>query len=234
MDDGVDDGVEKVAVVGDQQQRAGIAAEPVLEPQHRVEVEVVGRFVEQQQVGAAHQRLREVQAHPPAAGEARHRIAVARVGKSQAGEECGGARACGVPADRLEAMMQLRQRLAAGVRVGVVGGLGLREPALDLPQLAVAVEHELDRGRGDRRRFLRDVGDRPARGQRDRARVGQDLAANEREQARLAAAVRPDQPRLVPGVERERRAFEQPLGATGEGEVGDAQHGKLDAWRARV
>ena len=53
----------------------GYLREPVLEPQHGVEVEVVRRLVEQQQVGARHQRLREVQAHAPAAGEARHRFA---------------------------------------------------------------------------------------------------------------------------------------------------------------
>ena len=52
----------------------GYFAEPVLEPQHGVEVEVVGRLVQQQEVRTAHQRLREVQPHPPAAGKARHGI----------------------------------------------------------------------------------------------------------------------------------------------------------------
>ena len=78
VDDLVDDGVEKLAVVRDEEQRAGIAREPVLEPEHGVEVEVVGRLVEQQQVRAAHQRLREIEAHAPAAGEAGDRLARAR------------------------------------------------------------------------------------------------------------------------------------------------------------
>jgi hypothetical protein len=69
------DRVEEVAVVRDQEQRARVALEPVLEPQHRVEVEVVGRLVEQQQVGARRERLREVEAHAPAAREARDRVA---------------------------------------------------------------------------------------------------------------------------------------------------------------
>ena len=77
MDDAVDDAVEEIAVVRDEQQRAGIAREPVLEPQHGIEVEVVGGLVEQQEVRAAHQRLREIEPHPPAAGESRDRIAVA-------------------------------------------------------------------------------------------------------------------------------------------------------------
>ena len=70
--------VEKFAVVRDQQQRAGIALEPVFEPEHGVEIEVVGRLVEQQQVGAAHQRLGQIQAHAPAAGEFAHRRAFRR------------------------------------------------------------------------------------------------------------------------------------------------------------
>jgi hypothetical protein len=44
------------------------------QPDQRVEVEVVGRFVEQQQVGRAHQRARQLQAHAPAAGEAVDRV----------------------------------------------------------------------------------------------------------------------------------------------------------------
>ena len=61
--------VEELAVVRDQQQRARVLEQPLLQPQHRVEVEVVGRLVEQQQVARRHQRARQVQAHAPAAGE---------------------------------------------------------------------------------------------------------------------------------------------------------------------
>jgi hypothetical protein len=45
------DGVEEFAVVADHDQRAGIALEPGFEPDQGIEVEVVGGFVEQQQVG---------------------------------------------------------------------------------------------------------------------------------------------------------------------------------------
>src|SRR5690606_6915371 len=66
--------VDEVAVVRDQYQRAAIALQPLLQPQAGVEVEVVGRLVEQQQVGRAHQRLRQVQANAPAAGETIDRL----------------------------------------------------------------------------------------------------------------------------------------------------------------
>ena len=62
--------VEEFAVVADHDHRAAVALQPGFEPDQRVEVQVVGRLVEQQQVGRAHQRARQLQAHAPAAGEA--------------------------------------------------------------------------------------------------------------------------------------------------------------------
>ena len=61
--------VQQPAVVRDQQHGAGEAGEPGLQPQRGFQVEVVGRFVEQQQVGGGEQRGGEGHAHPPAAGE---------------------------------------------------------------------------------------------------------------------------------------------------------------------
>jgi hypothetical protein len=65
--------VEEVAVVRDDEQGPRVAFEPFLEPDDGVEVEVVGRLVEQQEIRGAHQRLREIEPHAPTAGEARHR-----------------------------------------------------------------------------------------------------------------------------------------------------------------
>ena len=58
-DDAVAHVVEEIAVVRDQDQRAGIAREPRFQPHQRVEVEVVGGLVEQHQVAGAHQRARQ-------------------------------------------------------------------------------------------------------------------------------------------------------------------------------
>ncbi|MNR53789.1 hypothetical protein D3C85_1738610 [compost metagenome] len=57
MGDMIDHRIEEIAVVGDQQQRARVTLEPVFQPEDRIEIEVVGRLVEQQQFGRAHQRL---------------------------------------------------------------------------------------------------------------------------------------------------------------------------------
>ena len=50
-------GVHEGAVVGDEQDCAVIACKELLEPLDALEVEVVGRLVEQQQVGVAQQQL---------------------------------------------------------------------------------------------------------------------------------------------------------------------------------
>ena len=61
--------VQEVAVVGDQDEAAGPLLQEVRKPRDRRHVEVVGRLVEQQHVGALEQEAREDAAHLPAAGE---------------------------------------------------------------------------------------------------------------------------------------------------------------------
>ncbi len=187
VDDPVDHAVEKIAVVRDEQQRSRIAREPVLEPQHGVEIEVIGGLVEQQEVRAAHQGLREIEPHSPAAREPGDRTLVGRCGKPEPREQCRGARSCRVAADFVVAVMKVRERLALSGRIGGGSGLGGRERALDLAQLAIAILDEIDRRRGRGERFLRDVRDRPGRpGTRRSRRPG----APRRESARRSSTCR--------------------------------------------
>ena len=97
------------AVVRDQQHRAGEAREPGLQPQRGFQVEVVGRFVEQQQVGGGEQRGGERHAHAPAAGEFLDRALLRGLVEAQAGEDGGGAGGCGIGADRAQAFVDLGQ-----------------------------------------------------------------------------------------------------------------------------
>ena len=60
-------GVEQLAVVADQDKAVAIAAQIALEPQRGFEVEMVGRLVEQQQVGLGEQHRRQRHPHAPAA-----------------------------------------------------------------------------------------------------------------------------------------------------------------------
>jgi hypothetical protein len=139
---------------------------------------VVGRLVEQQQVGARHQRPREVEPHAPAAGEARDRIAVARLGEAQPGEELRSARPRAVALDRLEALMQLGEPLARSVRIGLRVGERSRRRA----ELRIAIEDVFDRGGLRRCRLLAHVRDDPGRRQEDLAGVRVELAQEQREE----------------------------------------------------
>ena len=55
--------------MGDEEERPRERREEVLQPADRVDVEVVGRLVEEQDVGLRDERLAEQRAPPPAAGE---------------------------------------------------------------------------------------------------------------------------------------------------------------------
>ena len=71
LEDVVDERIEKLAVVRNHQDRAGIILEIILEPAERFEIEMVRRLVEHEQVGLHHEQPREVRAHDPAAA---HRL----------------------------------------------------------------------------------------------------------------------------------------------------------------
>ena len=107
MGDAIDAGVEELAVVRHQQDAAGVTRQILFQPQDGFEVEVVGGFVEQQQVGAVHQRARQIEPHAPAAGETGDGALQAIVGKPQAIEQlrrpCGSA----VTVDGFVAMLRI-------------------------------------------------------------------------------------------------------------------------------
>ena len=69
MDDGVDGAVEQVAVMRDQEHGVRVFRDVGFEPQRAFEVEIVGRLVEQQQIGFGKQHRGKRDAHAPAARE---------------------------------------------------------------------------------------------------------------------------------------------------------------------
>ena len=178
---------------------------------------MIRRLVEQQEVGAAHQRLGEIQPHAPAPGKAGHRIHLAGFGEAQAGKQRGRAGTGAIAADRLVAVMQVGQHEAAVARIRFRAG----QCFLDLAELGVAVEYVVECSRGNRRRLLCHMRDGPRRRHVDAAGVGQQLVAQRREETRFAAAVRTHQADFVAHVHRQLRAFEQAFGPTREREVGD-------------
>ena len=61
--------VQEVPVVGDRDDGAGVLGQVLLQPEHALGVEVVGRLVEQQQVGLLQQQLAQRDPAPLTAGE---------------------------------------------------------------------------------------------------------------------------------------------------------------------
>jgi len=91
-----------------QQDAAGVARQILLQPEDRFEVEVVGRLVEQQQIGAVHQRTGEIEAHAPAAGEAAYRALQRVAGEAQTVQQLRGTRLGAVTVDGLEVLLGFR------------------------------------------------------------------------------------------------------------------------------
>ena len=131
------------------QQRAREAGEPALEPQDRLEIQVVGGLVEQQRVGLHHQDPRQTDAHLPAARECPD-VAVhhARC-EAEAGQHLARAGFELVAAELVEARLRLavaldqRVHLAGARRIGE-RVLELVERVRDVRDRTGAVERRLD------------------------------------------------------------------------------------------
>ena len=108
MQDVIDGAVEEFAVVRNHHQHARIAAQPLLQPQHRVEVEVIGRLVQQQQIRRRHQRSREVQPPAPAAGKLGDGFCMIVRLEAQPVQQAPGTRAAIVASHRVDAMVRSR------------------------------------------------------------------------------------------------------------------------------
>lgn len=218
FDDLGGDGVQKLAVVRNQQQGARIAGQPLLQPDDGFQVQVVGRFIQQQQIRAAHQRLRQVQAHAPAARKAGHRSGGGFLAKAQAGQELAGARRGGVGVDGGQFAVQAANRLA------IVGGFGGGQLLLQRAQLGVAIQHIIQRRAAQRRGFLGDMRHRPAGRKQRITAVGVQLPAQQGKQAGFARAIAADNADALAGVDGEGDAVEQLLGPTAQGQVFQLNH----------
>ena len=148
-----DGAVQKVAVVRDRQQRAAVVAQPLLKPDHRVKIEVVGGFIQQQQVRTAHERARQLQAHAPAAGKrVQHKLQFARI-EPESVHQARGTAARGIAADVLVCFVQPRERVA------VILLMRMGEPLFQCAQRRVAVDDVFDRCLCAGGNILRHVGD---------------------------------------------------------------------------
>ena len=52
--------IHELAIMRNQQQRAGVVLQIILQPKKRQQVEMIGRFVEQQQIRLHHEQSRQI------------------------------------------------------------------------------------------------------------------------------------------------------------------------------
>ena len=192
LEDPLRDVVEEVAVVGDRHDRAGVLLQEPLEPVDRLGVEVVGRLVEQQQVGVAEEQPGERHAPLLAAGQGRD---VGVVGRAAQGVHRDVDVALEVPGVGggdlvLERGLLRADRLVVGVGVGPGGHdrVVLVDQRLDLGHavhdVALDVLGRVELG------LLAEVADGEAGRQARLAREPVVEPGHDPEQARLAGAVR--------------------------------------------
>ncbi len=206
LEDPAGDVVEEVAIVGDRHHGALVVLQEALEPGDRFGVQMVGRLVEQQEVGLLQQQPAERDPPPLAAGERGH-VLIARRAAQRVHRDLE--RALQLPAVRgVDLLLQLgllgHQRVHVGIGVGEFGR-----------DLVEAVEQRL--GRGDalhdvaehvllriELRLLRQEADLGALGRPGLAGEILVEAGHDAQERRLAGAVDAEHADLGAGQERQR------------------------------
>ncbi|MPN16829.1 hypothetical protein SDC9_164176 [bioreactor metagenome] len=223
--------VEQKTVVGDQQQRPGIALQEPAKPLDRRDVEIVGRFVQQEHVGPCNQHPRQRRTHPPAAGKTFDRSRQQFRTKAQSAERrlrLGFER---IAAEMLEGALQFavpRQQPPGIVARAVLGQkmLDLMELPGDVAQFGNGVGGIF----GHRRieiallQTLFQAADPQIARQIDAAGVGTELAGDDGEESGLARAVGSDHADAVPGIDPETDVVQQRLRAVTFGNILKIDH----------
>jgi hypothetical protein len=122
LHDPVADLVEKEAVVGDEDDRKGIELQILFQPVARLDIQMVGRLVEEQHVGFLQKEPGQGDPHLPAAGELAAFPLPVRGGESEAGQDISDFRLHGVPSLEAELFLEVSQARQQVVVTGFVVG----------------------------------------------------------------------------------------------------------------
>ncbi len=217
--DAVHDGIEELTVVSDEQQGARISPQPLFEPQNGIQIEMVRGLIEQQEVRAAHQRLRNIEPYSPTAREGTHWALLVRRSEAKPVHQAPGAAARVITADRRILRMQFGQAAA------VVAFFRIDHGTLDRSELGVAVENKLDRRSCRGQQLLRDVCDAKVRRHLERSGVRLQIPTHQGQKAGLAAAVLARDSDLFTAKQAESSAREQHARAAANRDVGKVEHG---------
>ncbi len=115
LDDAADHPVHEVAVMAGHQQRPlELAGQPLFQPDDRLDIQMVGRLVEQQHIGVEGQDPGQGDAHLPAAAERLDRPVIGVRADAEAGEDRLGAGFQVVAAAMLELLLGIAVALQQG------------------------------------------------------------------------------------------------------------------------
>ncbi len=213
------DAVQEVAIVGNDDHGAVARGEHAFQPADGVDVQVVGRFVEQQHVRVREQRLGQQYAQLPAGSDGAHRAEVLLQRDAQAEQQLAGAGLGGVAVELGELDFQLGHRHAiclAHFRQGVDAvAFGLHRP-----EFLVAHDHRIDDAEvlvGEL--VLAQLAQAHVGFQHDLAGARLQVVAEDLHEGRLAATVGADQAVAVAVAELDGNVLEQRLGAELHGDI---------------
>ncbi len=116
----VDRLADQLHIVGDDDEAALVVLEELPQPHDAVRVEVVRRLVEDHRLGVGEQDARQLDAPALTTREGRQRLVEDAVGKREVVRDGRRLRLCGVPAERFEALGEVR---VAPHRLGGHGGV---------------------------------------------------------------------------------------------------------------
>ena len=127
LQDVVGDALEESPVVGDDQHAGVRDPEEVFQPFDRLQVEVIGRLVEEEKVGLLQEEAGQREPSPLSATQGARRERLVGLGESDAVEDLGNPAVIGVAVEPLVLVLhvavlvdQARQRLATGTSHGVL------------------------------------------------------------------------------------------------------------------
>ena len=228
MDGDLRNGVQKFPVVADDEQGAGVTLEPAFQPDQRIQIEVVGRFVEQQQIAGAHEGARQLQAHAPAARKAVDWPLQLINLKAQPQYQHLRARL------RIVRARVLQHGVCVGNGHAIAAGLGCAQLGLRLLQAGVAAQHKVGGAFSRFGHVLRNLRHAPGSGHGNIAAVFVQRAVEQAEQAGFARAVAPHQRHFFARVDGERCAIQQHLGAALQRDVAESDHAACSSKASRV
>ena len=205
LDGAAGDVVEESAVVAHQHHRSGIGREVTFEPLDRDDVEMVGRLVQQKEIGTAQKQLGQLDTHLPAATEHSHRTVKVVVPKPQSQQHLLGRLATvastqhgNVLGDIAVALQE--SGIVVRLIVGAFGDLGSQplQLAFHLIQLAESRQRLFNhRAHSVGHHLLRQVAHRLARSHHNGAALGLLPSTQDLQQRRLAGAVHAHQANTV-------------------------------------